>query len=87
MATAILRLPDVKTRTGLSRSTIYFRVSQGLFPSPISLGARAVGWVEGEIQDWIETRIAARPRKGFARADPHEHAPCAPRRAKLRRRT
>jgi prophage regulatory protein len=60
MAHAILRLPAVKTRTGLSRSTIYLRVSQGTFPRPVSLGGRAVGWVEEEIQSWLAERIAAR---------------------------
>jgi prophage regulatory protein len=55
----ILRLPTVKTRTGLSRSTIYLRVSQGTFPRPVSLGGRAVGWVEEEIQSWLAERIAA----------------------------
>jgi prophage regulatory protein len=60
MADSILRLPAVKTRTGLSRSTIYLRVSQGTFPRPVSLGGRAVGWVEEEIQSWLAERIAAR---------------------------
>lgn len=59
MAIAILRLPVVKARTGLSRSTIYLRVSEGTFPRPVSLGGRAVGWVESEIQRWLETRIEA----------------------------
>ena len=49
MATEILRLPAVRARTGLSRSTIYQRVREGTFPRPINLGKRAVGWVEGEI--------------------------------------
>ena len=49
MATAILRLPAVKTRTGLSRSTIYERMAKGTFPQQISLGARAVGWVDQSI--------------------------------------
>ena len=53
MTHTILRLPAVKTRTGLSRSTIYLRVSQGTFPRPISLGGRAVGWLEAEIQEWL----------------------------------
>lgn len=59
MATAILRLPTVKARTGLSRSTIYLRVSEGTFPKPVGLGSRAVGWVESEIQQWLEQRIEA----------------------------
>ena len=49
MATTILRLPAVKSRTGLSRSTIYLRVAEGNFPTPIPLGGRAVGWIEEEI--------------------------------------
>lgn len=53
MAHAILRLPAVKARTGLSRSTIYLRIAQGKFPARYSLGARAVGWLESEISDWI----------------------------------
>ena len=59
MATTILRLPTVISRTGLSRSTIYLRVSQGAFPMQVSLGGRAVGWIETEIQSWLEERIAA----------------------------
>lgn len=59
MATAILRLPTVKARTGLARSTIYLRIAEGRFPKPVSLGARAVGWVESEIQEWLERQIAA----------------------------
>ena len=57
MATAILRLPIVKARTGLSRSTIYLRISEGRFPKPVSLGGRAVGWVETEINDWLNQQI------------------------------
>ena len=57
MKTCILRLPEVKARTGLSRSTIYLRISNKLFPLPISLGGRAVGWVEEEIQAWLEEQI------------------------------
>ena len=53
----ILRLSDVKERTGLSRSTIYLYVSDGIFPRPINLGARCVGWLESEIDTWIETCI------------------------------
>lgn len=59
MTHTILRLPAVKTSTGLSRSTIYLRVAEGTFPRPVSLGGRAVGWLEAEIQEWLERRIAA----------------------------
>jgi prophage regulatory protein len=57
MFNTILRLPAVKTRTGLSRSTIYLRVAAGNFPKPISLGARAVGWVETEVEAWLAGQI------------------------------
>lgn len=57
MANTILRLPVVKARTGLSRSTIYLRVSAGSFPRPVSLGARAVGWLESEVETWLSSVI------------------------------
>lgn len=54
----ILRRKQVELRTGLSRSTIYSRMAAGLFPSPIDLGGgRAVGWVETEVENWIQERI------------------------------
>ena len=59
MTHAIQRLPAVKAITGLSRSTIYLRVAEGTFPKPVSLGGRAVGWLEAEIQDWLQRRIEA----------------------------
>ena len=55
----ILRLPLVRERTGLSRSSIYLRISQGRFPRPVSLGERAVGWLESEITEWLNRRIEA----------------------------
>lgn len=57
MAKALLRLPIVKGRTGLSRTTIYNRISEGTFPRPISLGSRAVGWLESDIDIWIEQQV------------------------------
>ena len=57
--TRILRPPDVLARTGLSRSTIYVRVANGTFPKPVPLGARAVGWIESDVDTWIRERIAA----------------------------
>ena len=60
MPHTILRLPTVKARTGLSRSTIYLRVSRGTFPAPVPLGGRAVGWIEAEVHVWLAARIAQR---------------------------
>ena len=55
----ILRLPDVKKKIGRSRSGIYLMISQGIFPKPIALGPRSVGWLESDIDDWINERINA----------------------------
>ena len=57
MANMILRLPAVKARTGLSRSTIYLCVAEGRFPKPVSLGARAVGWIDAEVDAWLAGQI------------------------------
>ena len=57
MSYSILRLPAVKARTGLSRSTIYLRMSENRFPKPVSLGDRAVGWIENEIESWLTQQI------------------------------
>lgn len=59
MPHTILRLPAVKERTALSRSTIYLRIANNEFPVPISLGGRAVGWLEEDINNWLEQKIEA----------------------------
>ena len=59
----ILRLPEVKARTGLGHSSIYERISAGTFPRQVKIGERAVGWLENEIQDWQQARIAERDGK------------------------
>ena len=56
--TNFVRLPTVKARTGLSRSTIYAKIKDEAFPAPILLGERAVGWIEEEVSQWIDARIA-----------------------------
>ena len=56
MTYQILRLPEVKKVTGLSRSSIYLRLANGEFPKSISLGGRAVGWLESDIQAWLEQK-------------------------------
>ena len=57
MTHTILRLPAVKATIGLSRSTIYLRIAEGTFPRPVSLGARAVGWLQSDIEEWLRQRI------------------------------
>lgn len=53
----ILRRKQVQQRTGLSRSTIYLRIAQRTFPKAVSLGARAVGWLDVEIEEWLASRV------------------------------
>lgn len=60
------RLPQVKARTGLSRSEIYRRIIAGDFPAQIRLGERASAWDSREIDHWITGRIAARDAKAAA---------------------
>ena len=52
----ILRLPDVKALTGLSRSSIYAYIKDGKFPHRIALGERSVGWYESEVDAWVASR-------------------------------
>jgi prophage regulatory protein len=53
----ILRLPDVMRRVGLKHAAIYQMIAQGNYPKQIPLGARAVGWLESEIDAWLAWRI------------------------------
>lgn len=61
----LIRLPDVRTKTGLSRSTIYERMADETFPSAINLGGRSVAWLEDEIDDWIFCQIQKSRAVGF----------------------
>jgi prophage regulatory protein len=56
----IIRLPEVKRRTGLSRSTLYARMDSKEFPQSIPLGGGLVGWLESEVTAWIQARVAER---------------------------
>ena len=60
---ALLRLPEVKARTGLSRSEIYRRIALGTFPAHVKIGQHASAWAEHEVSAWIADRIAARDAK------------------------
>lgn len=61
---AILRLPAVKARVGLGRSTIDRRMKLGEFPKSIPIGGGLVGWVESDIEEWIQQRILAGKSEG-----------------------
>ena len=58
MVNAILRLPAVKAQSGASRSTIYLRIQQGLWPKPVKLGPRSVGWPASEVSALNAARIS-----------------------------
>lgn len=60
MLNTLLRLPAVKAQSGYSRSTIYLRMSQGLWTKPVSLGARAVAWPAGDVAALNAARIAGK---------------------------
>ncbi len=60
MPQTILRLPSVKAESGLSRSTIYLRMQQGLWTKPVNLGARAIGWPASEVATLNAARIAGK---------------------------
>ena len=63
-ADAYLRFPEVKARTGLSRTTIHRLIKRGDFPAPKSLGARAVGWQVKAVRNWCANRPDAREHQG-----------------------
>jgi len=56
----ILRRPALEGKVNLSRSTMYSMIKQGKFPRPIKLGPRSVGWIETEIDAWLESRLQQR---------------------------
>jgi prophage regulatory protein len=58
--TIFIKLPQVMAQTGLSRSHIYALAHEGKFPKPVKLSERSSAWVESEVQEWIESRIAER---------------------------
>jgi len=58
-----IRLKEVMEQTGLSRSTLYLYIEKGIFPSNVSLGGRCVAWVESEVLEWMENKIAERDKK------------------------
>ena len=63
----LIRLPEVLSRTGYGRTTIYRKMEDGSFPRSVKLGgppidpnvfdSRAIAWIEDEVEQWIESRI------------------------------
>jgi prophage regulatory protein len=76
-ALTILRRKQVEARTGLSRSTIYAKLRQNpkrpgdydpTFPTPVSVGAKAVGWVESELDAWLTAQVERSRKTSGGRA-------------------
>jgi len=65
MQQRILRLPEVMNRTGLSRSSIYLMISKNDFPSQILLGERMMGFLEEDVNTWIEERVKSSRSQGL----------------------
>jgi prophage regulatory protein len=57
MPQTLLRLPEVIRRTGLSRSMIYLLQAESKFPRSIAISERAVGWLEADVDGFIEARV------------------------------
>lgn len=56
--TKLVRLSEVLTRTGYSRAWIYKLIAQGRFPLSVKIGSRSIAFIESEIDEWINQRIA-----------------------------
>ncbi|MDQ8029376.1 MAG: AlpA family phage regulatory protein [Brevundimonas sp.] len=83
---------EVRTRTGLSRTTVWRLQQNGAFPSPVRLSPGRVGWLEGEVAEWtrgllgqtevagegFEKRPGGRPPARAAGARPSGRQPRRP---------
>jgi prophage regulatory protein len=52
----VLSNKEVIRKASLSRSTIYDYIRRGIFPAPIKIGLKRVGWLESEVDDWLDKR-------------------------------
>ncbi|MDW3777640.1 AlpA family transcriptional regulator [Kluyvera cryocrescens] len=58
MSKTLIRLSEVCRRTGYSKAWLYRLISKQRFPKPIKIGSRAIAFVESEVDEWINQRIA-----------------------------
>ncbi|MEA3715952.1 AlpA family transcriptional regulator [Enterobacter hormaechei] len=58
MSKTLIRLPEASRRTGYGKAWIYKLIAQNRFPQPIKIGSRAIAFVESEIDEWVNKRIA-----------------------------
>lgn len=61
MPNTLLRFTTVKAKTGYPRSTLYYQIAKGTFPTPVKLGERAVGWLAAEVDAVIQARVSGKP--------------------------
>ena len=66
MTNNFIRLKNVMSITGLSKSSIYGMMNSGNFPKNVLLGARAVAWIEREVAEWVESRVKASRGNSYA---------------------
>lgn len=74
----LIRQKEVTEMTGVSRASVYKLMAVGRFPKSVSLGERAVAWVESEVQEWILERIAERDEQqsGYASSSSSDNIAC-----------
>ncbi|HEY0283630.1 MAG TPA: AlpA family phage regulatory protein [Rhizomicrobium sp.] len=65
VADRIVRMKTVLARTGLSRSTIYRKMTEGTFPARIKISVNGAGWRESDINRWVANPVTWRPRSEF----------------------
>jgi prophage regulatory protein len=74
--TTVLRLADIEARCAVNRRTLYYWIERGIFPRPIRLGPRTVGWLDRDIDAWIEEKARASHdvanAKGVPAGSPHD---------------
>ncbi|CNI10907.1 MULTISPECIES: helix-turn-helix transcriptional regulator [Yersinia] len=58
MSNTLIRMNEAMRRTGYGKAWIYRLISEGLFPKPVKIGTRSIAFVESEIDEWINQRIA-----------------------------
>lgn len=86
---SVLRITGVKARVGLGRSSIYERLNPSsqqydpTFPRPFSLGRRAKGWLESEVDEWVHAQAAK--RSAISQTGKHTVPPAEPSRAEATR--
>lgn len=58
MTQSLIRLSEVQRRTGYSKAWIYRLISQKRFPQSVKIGTRSIAFIESEVDEWINQRIA-----------------------------